>query len=76
MSAKRYTDEFEAEVVKQVTERGHPVAEPISVNQTISDRSYDELPELHSYATTPTIAPTPPVFSLLRAGFFPCAQCV
>lgn len=27
MSAKRYTEEFKIEAVKQVTERGHPVAE-------------------------------------------------
>ena len=27
MSAKRYTEEFKVEAVKQVTERGHPVAE-------------------------------------------------
>jgi transposase len=27
MSSKRYTDEFKIEAVKQVTDRGHPVAE-------------------------------------------------
>lgn len=27
MSSKRYTEEFKIEAVKQVTERGHPVAE-------------------------------------------------
>jgi len=27
MSAKRYTEEFKIEAVKQVSERGHPVAE-------------------------------------------------
>lgn len=27
MSSKRYTDEFKIEAIKQVTERGHPVAE-------------------------------------------------
>ena len=27
MSTKRYTEEFKIEAVKQVTERGHPVAE-------------------------------------------------
>jgi transposase len=27
MSAKRYTEEFKIEAVKQVTERGHPVAD-------------------------------------------------
>jgi transposase len=27
MDAKRYTEEFKVEAVKQVTERGHPVAE-------------------------------------------------
>jgi transposase len=27
MSGKRYTEEFKVEAVKQVTERGHPVAE-------------------------------------------------
>jgi transposase len=27
MSSKRYTEEFKVEAVKQVTERGHPVAE-------------------------------------------------
>lgn len=27
MSAKRYTEEFKIEAIKQVTERGHPVAE-------------------------------------------------
>lgn len=27
MSSKRYTEEFKTEAVKQVTERGHPVAE-------------------------------------------------
>ncbi len=27
MSGKRYTDEFKIEAVKQVTERGHSVAE-------------------------------------------------
>jgi transposase len=27
MSGKRYTEEFKAEAVKQVTERGHPAAE-------------------------------------------------
>ena len=27
MSNKRYTDEFKTEAIKQVTERGHPVAE-------------------------------------------------
>ena len=27
MSGKRYTEEFKMEAVKQVTERGHPVAE-------------------------------------------------
>jgi transposase len=27
MSAKRYTEEFKNEAVKQVTDRGHPVAE-------------------------------------------------
>lgn len=27
MSSKRYPDEFKLEAVKQVTERGHPVAE-------------------------------------------------
>jgi transposase len=26
MDAKRYTEEFKVEAVKQVTERGHPVA--------------------------------------------------
>ena len=30
MSNKRYTEEFKAEAVKQVTERGHPVAEVAS----------------------------------------------
>lgn len=30
MSGKRYTEEFKAEAVKQVTERGHPVAEVAS----------------------------------------------
>lgn len=30
MSAKRYTEEFKVEAVKQVTERGHPVAEVAS----------------------------------------------
>ena len=30
MSNKRYTDEFKIEAVKQVTERGHPVAEVAS----------------------------------------------
>ena len=30
MSAKRYTDEFRIEAVKQVTDRGHPVAEVAS----------------------------------------------
>jgi transposase len=30
MSAKRYTEEFKIEAVKQVTERGHPVAEVAS----------------------------------------------
>ena len=27
MSAKRYTDEFKAEAIKQITERGYPVSE-------------------------------------------------
>lgn len=27
MSSKRYTEEFKVEAIKQVTERGHPVAE-------------------------------------------------
>ena len=27
MSGKRYAEEFKVEAVKQVTERGHPVAE-------------------------------------------------
>lgn len=30
MSAKRYTEEFRIEAVKQVTDRGHPVAEVAS----------------------------------------------
>lgn len=30
MSGKRYTEEFKVEAVKQVTERGHPVAEVAS----------------------------------------------
>jgi transposase len=30
MSAKRYTEEFKVEAVKQVTKRGHPVAEVAS----------------------------------------------
>lgn len=30
MSSKRYPDEFKIEAVKQVTERGHPVAEVAS----------------------------------------------
>lgn len=30
MSNKRYTEKFKAEAVKQVTERGHPVAEVAS----------------------------------------------
>jgi len=30
MSSKRYTEEFKVEAVKQVTERGHPVAEVAS----------------------------------------------
>lgn len=30
MSSKRYTDAFKVEAVKQVTERGHPVAEVAS----------------------------------------------
>ena len=30
MSGKRYTEEFKMEAVKQVTERGHPVAEVAS----------------------------------------------
>jgi transposase len=30
MSAKRYTEEFRVEAVKQVTDRGHPVAEVAS----------------------------------------------
>lgn len=30
MSNKRYTEEFKIEAVKQVTERGHPVAEVAS----------------------------------------------
>jgi transposase len=30
MSGKRYTEEFKAEAVKQVTQRGHPVAEVAS----------------------------------------------
>lgn len=30
MSAKRYTEEFKIEAVKQITERGHPVAEVAS----------------------------------------------
>jgi transposase len=30
MSAKRYTEEFKREAVKQVTDRGHPVAEVAS----------------------------------------------
>jgi transposase len=29
MSGKRYTDEFKIEAVKQVTERGHSVAEVV-----------------------------------------------
>jgi transposase len=30
MRGKRYTEEFKIEAVKQVTERGHPVAEVAS----------------------------------------------
>jgi transposase-like protein len=30
MSGKRYTEEFKVEAVKQITERGHPVAEVAS----------------------------------------------
>ena len=30
MSGKRYTEEFKVEAIKQVTERGHPVAEVAS----------------------------------------------
>jgi transposase len=30
MSGKRYTDEFKIEAIKQVTDRGHPVAEVAS----------------------------------------------
>jgi transposase len=30
MSGKRYTEEFRLEAVKQVTDRGHPVAEVAS----------------------------------------------
>jgi transposase len=30
MSGKRYTEEFKVEAVKQVIERGHPVAEVAS----------------------------------------------
>ncbi len=30
MCGKRYTEEFKAEAVTQVTERGHPVAEVVS----------------------------------------------
>ena len=31
MSSKRYPEEFKIEAVKQVTERGHPVAEVASL---------------------------------------------
>jgi len=30
MSSKRYTEEFKVEAVRQITERGHPVAEVAS----------------------------------------------
>lgn len=32
MTSKRFTDEFKAEAVKQVTERGYPVAERLGVS--------------------------------------------
>ena len=35
MSAKRYTDEFKIETVRQVTDRGYPVAE---VTERLGDR--------------------------------------
>jgi transposase len=38
MSGTRYTDEFKAEAVKQVTERGHGVVE-VSKRLGISDKS-------------------------------------
>jgi transposase len=40
MSAKRYTEEFRIEAVKQVTDRGHPVAEMASRLGVTSHRRY------------------------------------
>jgi transposase len=51
MSSKRYTDEFRSEAVKQVTERGHTVAE-VAVRIGISKHTlYDWVQRARSRRT-------------------------
>jgi transposase len=57
MSSKRYTDEFRSEAVKQVTERGHTVAE-VAVRIGISKHTlYDWVQRARSRRTAAELAP-------------------
>lgn len=52
MSSKRYTEEFKVEAVRQVTDRGHSVAE-------VADRLGVSIHSLYTWRRSSTVGPGP-----------------